>query len=45
MVIRVGASGWSHDHWHLELYPPGRQARYAAEFGTAELSTSFYRSA
>ena len=48
MVIRIGTSGWSYDHWHPELYPPGlpardRLARYAAAFGTAELNSSFYR--
>jgi len=47
VVIRVGTSGWSYDHWHPELYPPGlpvrdRLARYAAAFGTAELNSSFY---
>ena len=48
MVIRIGTSGWSYDHWHPELYPPGlttrdRLARYAAAFGTTELNSSFYR--
>ncbi len=48
MVIRIGTSGWSYDHWHPELYPPGlpvrdRLARYAAAFATAELNSSFYR--
>jgi uncharacterized protein YecE (DUF72 family) len=48
VVIRIGTSGWSYDHWHPELYPPGlpardRLARYAAAFGTAELNSSFYR--
>jgi uncharacterized protein YecE (DUF72 family) len=48
VAIRVGTSGWSYDHWHPELYPPGlaaarRLARYAAEFRTAELNASFYR--
>ncbi len=48
MVIRIGTSGWSYDHWHPELYPPGlplrdRLARYAAVFPTAELNSSFYR--
>ena len=48
MVIRIGTSGWSYDHWHPELYPPGlpagdRLARYAAAFPTAELNSSFYR--
>ena len=26
MVIRIGTSGWSYDHWHPELYPPGLAA-------------------
>ena len=48
VVIRIGTSGWSYDHWHPELYAPGlaardRLARYAAAFGTAELNSSFYR--
>jgi uncharacterized protein YecE (DUF72 family) len=48
VTVRVGTSGWSYDHWEPELYPPGlpvrdRLARYAAEFGTAELNSSFYR--
>jgi uncharacterized protein YecE (DUF72 family) len=48
VVIRVGTSGWSYDHWHPELYEPGlragdRLARYAAVFSTAELNSSFYR--
>ena len=48
MVIRIGTSGWSYDHWHPELYPTGlaagdRLGCYAAAFGTAELNSSFYR--
>jgi len=48
VVIRIGTSGWSYDHWHPELYPRGlsRRARlacYAAVFPTAELNSSFYR--
>jgi uncharacterized protein YecE (DUF72 family) len=44
----IGTSGWSYDHWHPELYPPGlsprdRLARYAQSFATAELNSSFYR--
>jgi uncharacterized protein YecE (DUF72 family) len=47
-VILVGTSGWSYDHWEPELYPPGlpardRLGRYASEFPTAELNSSFYR--
>jgi uncharacterized protein YecE (DUF72 family) len=48
VVIRIGTSGWSYDHWHPELYTSGlpvrdRLARYAAAFPTAELNSSFYR--
>jgi uncharacterized protein YecE (DUF72 family) len=48
VVVRIGTSGWSYDHWEPELYPPGlpardRLARYATDFGTAELNSSFYR--
>jgi uncharacterized protein YecE (DUF72 family) len=48
MVVRVGTSGWSYDHWSGVLYEPGlparqRLARYAAEFDTVELNASFYR--
>jgi uncharacterized protein YecE (DUF72 family) len=48
LAIRIGTSGWSYGHWEPELYPPGlpasrRLARYAAEFSTAELNSSFYR--
>ena len=46
--VWIGTSGWSYDHWHPELYPPGlaprdRLARYAGEFATVELNASFYR--
>jgi uncharacterized protein YecE (DUF72 family) len=48
MVAWIGTSGWSYDHWHPELYPPGlpprsRLGRYSAAFPTAELNSSFYR--
>ena len=48
VVIRIGTSGWSYDHWAPELYAAGlpaghRLARYAAAFATAELNSSFYR--
>src|SRR5690348_12704889 len=48
VVIRIGTSGWSYDHWAPELYAPGlpagdRLGRYAAAFTTAELNSSFYR--
>ncbi len=48
MTVWIGTSGWSYDHWHPELYPPGlpaagRLGRYADAFPTAELNSSFYR--
>jgi len=48
MVAWIGTSGWSYDHWHPELYPPGlppgsRLGRYSAAFPTVELNSSFYR--
>lgn len=46
--VCVGTSGWSYDHWHDVLYPPGlpareRLGRYASVFDTVELNASFYR--
>jgi uncharacterized protein YecE (DUF72 family) len=48
VVIQVGTSGWSYDHWKGVLYEPGVKAgarleRYAKEFDTVELNASFYR--
>lgn len=48
MVVRVGTSGWSYDHWQNVLYPPGAPARerlahYVRQFGTVELNSGFYR--
>lgn len=48
MGISVGTSGWSYDHWHGALYPPGSAARdrlgfYTQHFDTVELNASFYR--
>jgi uncharacterized protein YecE (DUF72 family) len=48
VVVRIGTSGWSYDHWVPELYPPGlpardRLARYAGTFRTAELNSSVLR--
>lgn len=48
MVVRIGASGWSYDHWTGVLYPPKlaatrRLAVYVEEFDTVELNASFYR--
>jgi uncharacterized protein YecE (DUF72 family) len=48
MVVHVGTSGWSYDHWENVLYPPGvpardRLAHYVRRFDTVELNISFYR--
>ncbi|HEY5843119.1 MAG TPA: DUF72 domain-containing protein, partial [Mycobacterium sp.] len=48
MVVHVGTSGWSYDHWSGVLYESGlptakRLSAYAAEFDTVELNASFYR--
>jgi uncharacterized protein YecE (DUF72 family) len=48
VVVKVGTSGWSYDHWRQVLYGPGvtaakRLSRYAEEFDTVELNASFYR--
>ncbi len=47
MVIRVGTSGWSYEHWNDVLYYPAtaprdRLQRYSAQFDTVELNASFY---
>jgi uncharacterized protein YecE (DUF72 family) len=48
MVVQVGTSGWSYDHWKGVLYERGvtageRLQRYTQEFDTVELNASFYR--
>ena len=48
MVVHVGTSGWSYDHWSGVLYESGlatakRLSAYVAEFDTVELNASFYR--
>jgi uncharacterized protein YecE (DUF72 family) len=48
MVIRVGTSGWSYEHWNDVLYPPGterwdRLGHYLGRFATVELNASHYR--
>ncbi|TFV99797.1 DUF72 domain-containing protein [Leifsonia flava] len=48
MVIHIGTSGWSYDHWESVLYAPGlppreRLSSYVAQFSTVELNASFYR--
>lgn len=47
MVVRIGTSGWSYDHWRHVLYDPDVPARnrlevYARAFDTVELNSSFY---
>jgi uncharacterized protein YecE (DUF72 family) len=48
MVVHIGTSGWSYDHWDGVLYPHGLPARdrlavYTSMFSTVELNASFYR--
>lgn len=48
MTIHIGTSGWSYEHWHGVLYPPGSPARerldyYVSTFPTVELNASYYR--
>ena len=46
--VRIGASGWTHEHWKGVFYPPGVPPRqwlefYAREFDTVEVNATFYR--
>jgi uncharacterized protein YecE (DUF72 family) len=46
--VRVGCSGWNYDDWRGRLYPEGlgKQrwlTRYAEEFDTVEVNSTFYR--
>jgi uncharacterized protein YecE (DUF72 family) len=46
--VRVGCSGWNYDDWRGRLYPErlGKArwlARYAEEFDTVEVNSTFYR--
>jgi uncharacterized protein YecE (DUF72 family) len=48
VVIHIGTSGWSYDHWAGVLYPEGtpprdRLGHYLRRFTTVELNASFYR--
>src|ERR1700744_5107763 len=48
MVVHVGTSGWSYQHWDGVLYEPtsrpwDRLAVYTSQFDTVELNASFYR--
>jgi uncharacterized protein YecE (DUF72 family) len=46
--VRVGCSGWQYDDWRGRLYPEGLGTarwltRYAEEFDTVEVNSTFYR--
>jgi uncharacterized protein YecE (DUF72 family) len=46
--IRVGCSGWNYQSWRGEFYPPGCPPsrwleRYATDFDTVEVNSTFYR--
>ena len=48
MVVHIGTSGWSYQHWNGVLYDPtshprDRLAVYTRQFDTVELNASFYR--
>jgi len=47
-ALRIGCSGWQYDAWRGRLYPEGLAqrkwlARYAEEFDTVEVNSTFYR--
>ncbi|HEV2874266.1 MAG TPA: DUF72 domain-containing protein, partial [Thermoleophilaceae bacterium] len=47
-AVRVGCSGWNYDDWRGRLYPEGLGkprwlSRYAEEFDTVEVNSTFYR--
>src|ERR687895_2870970 len=46
--VRIGCSGWNYDDWRGRLYPKGLGQqrwlrRYAEEFDTVEVNSTFYR--
>ena|SRR5215211_363088 len=46
--VRIGCSGWNYDDWRGRLYPEGLGKakwlrRYAEEFETVEVNSTFYR--
>ncbi len=46
--VRIGCSGWMYDDWRGRLYPEGVAKRrwlerYAREFDTVEVNSTFYR--
>jgi len=47
-AVRIGCSGWNYDDWRGRLYPEGLGTgrwleRYAEEFDTVEVNSTFYR--
>jgi uncharacterized protein YecE (DUF72 family) len=47
-AVRVGCSGWNYDDWRGRFYPEGMGPsrwlrRYAEEFDTVEVNSTFYR--
>jgi uncharacterized protein YecE (DUF72 family) len=47
MMIHIGTSGWSYDHWDGVLYPYGapqrdRLAYYVQHFPTVEINSTYY---
>src|SRR5919204_3284745 len=47
-AVRIGCSGWNYDDWRGRLYPEGLGKarwleRYAEEFETVEVNSTFYR--
>lgn len=48
MIIHVGTSGWSYDHWKGCFYPEDLAKNrwfhfYAEHFNTVEINATFYR--
>src|SRR5919108_3075713 len=46
--VRIGCSGWNYDHWRGRFYPEGLGKgrwldRYAEDFDTVEVNSTFYR--
>src|SRR5688500_19228595 len=47
-MVRIGCSGWQYDAWRGRFYPKGLAqrrwlARYAEQFDTVEVNSTFYR--
>jgi uncharacterized protein YecE (DUF72 family) len=48
LIVHIGTSGWSYDHWEVVLYPhqlPPRQEldRYTQPYQTVEVNSTYYR--